>query len=84
MSWETEYPTVAVVNSADVNTLLTWEDNLHQPETDVERTVMRKIKKRAMELIGKEVRQENPDIAEKWNELDGLAEKLGLGSIGKM
>lgn len=84
MSWKTEYPTLATIKVAHAQTLQTWLDNLPAPQTDVEKTVYRRIEKRLFDMAAKECREKEPEIAKKWNELADKIEGLGLGSIGRM
>lgn len=41
--WMSTYPTVAAVQAAHINTLCAWHENLPPAQTDVERTVRRRI-----------------------------------------
>lgn len=43
------YPTVAEVQAADRAQLVTWQRNLPPPQTDVERTVVRRITRKLAE-----------------------------------
>ncbi|MGI9296392.1 MAG: hypothetical protein ACR2QC_00665 [Gammaproteobacteria bacterium] len=43
MSWQTDYPTVADVATAHIDTVIQWHDNLPEPQTAVEHTVRRKL-----------------------------------------
>ncbi len=82
--WETTYPTLEMVNKASAQTLMTWYDKLPHPQTDVERTIKRKIEKRVFKLIGPEVREAAPEVAEAWNKLSDQMKKMGLGEMPKM
>jgi len=76
MNWQTTYPTVATVMEAGFETLCTWADKLPPPQTDVERTVMRRITARQHELASNELRRKAPDIADKINSVSDMVEKL--------
>lgn len=84
MDWKTTYPTVADVKEASMDTLLEWDKHLPEPETDVQRTVQKRIERRLMEHTGNECREKAPEIVDKWNELMGMCEKLGISNPGKM
>lgn len=76
MTWTAEYPTLEMVNSAAFVTLQTWHNNLPAAQTDVERTIRRRISKQMLERAGEEVREKAPDVADKWNDIMGRIEKL--------
>lgn len=84
MEWQRTYPALATVMQANVETLCTWCDNLPPPETDVQRTVMRRLKARRDELAATEVRNKHPEIADKFNQIADLMEKLGIKSPARM
>lgn len=69
MTWEHSYPTLAMVNSAAFATLQTWDKSLAAPQTDVERTIRRRITKQLFERAAEEVREKAPHIAAKWNDI---------------
>lgn len=76
--WQTSYPTLAQVQEAHWQTLDTWCEKLPQPQTDVERTVYRRIHKLRHERVGQEVRKSSPEFADKWNDILGrMAEVVG-------
>ncbi|HYC00362.1 MAG TPA: hypothetical protein VEC57_14590 [Candidatus Limnocylindrales bacterium] len=64
------------VNLAAVSTLHAWDENLPSPQTDVERTVRRRIRVRFETLAREEIRQKHPDIAAKMNDLIDKFERL--------
>lgn len=76
MTWQTEYPTLEMVNGAAFSTLQTWNSDLPPPQTDVERTIRRRIGKQLFERAAEEVREKAPDIADKWNDLMGKLERM--------
>ena len=43
MSWRTTYPTVATVSKASLESLTIWRNELPKPQTDVQKTVARRI-----------------------------------------
>jgi len=76
MDSTTTYPTVAAVIAADFETLSGWADKLPPPQTDVERTVVRRIKARQHEMASSELRRKAPDIADTINSVSDMVEKL--------
>ncbi len=82
MSWGGEYPTVAMVARASYETLCTWEEGLPKPVTDVQRTVSRRITLRLFETGDAKLREEAPEVAAKWDELQELAKKVGINLGG--
>lgn len=76
-AWKTTYPTVGTVMEAGFITLDAWNENLPDPQTDVERTVRRRITSQMAKLAMAEVRERAPSVAEKIdNALDKLEEIL--------
>lgn len=84
MNWKTIYPTVADVKAASIGTLSVWDRHLPDPQTDVQRTVRRRIKRRLIEHAGAECREKAPEVVDSWNELMDMCEKLGIPNPGKM
>lgn len=80
MDWTKTYPALATVMVASFETLCTWHDNLPAPQTDVERTVMRRLLARRDELLRKQVRERAPDIAAKFNDIIDKMERAGIKS----
>lgn len=66
MTWQTTYPPLAMVMQAHWQTLDTWANSLPAPQTDVERTVYRRIHARRAELVQAEMREKAPEVAEKY------------------
>ena len=54
--WQTTYPSLATVSEASVETLTTWIESLPAPQTDVQRTVLRRLALRRQELMALELR----------------------------
>lgn len=79
MEWQKEYPNLATVMAASFETLGTWRENLPQPQTDVERTVLRRLTQRWEELGAVKLREQAPEIADKMNDLAAKMERLGMG-----
>jgi hypothetical protein len=73
VNWQTTYPDLATMMQAGFETLLTWRENLPAPQTDVERTIHRRLRVRLDEVAHVELRRQAPDIA---NKLDSLREKI--------
>lgn len=80
MNWQETYPTLEAVMAASLQTLCTWCDRLPQPQTDVERTVLRRLNARKDELFRQQVREKAPDIADKFNDIIDRMERAGIRS----
>lgn len=80
MDLRTTYPTVATVMVASLDTLQTWLTSLPAPQTDVERTVMRRLKARSDELFRQQLRQQAPGIADQFNDIIDKMERAGIRS----
>lgn len=78
MDWTKTYPALATVMVASFETLCTWHDSLPAPQTDVERTVLRRLKARRDQLLGQQVRERAPDIAAKFNDIIDRMERAGI------
>lgn len=74
--WMTEYPTLATVLAAGLQTLASWDQHLPPPQTDVQRALRRRLKQRLNELLSLELREKAPEIADKMNELYARLEKI--------
>jgi hypothetical protein len=57
------------VQQASFETLCTWAESLPAPQTDVERTVHRRLLARRDELGQVELRKVRPDLADKLEQL---------------
>lgn len=79
MEWQKTYPNLATAMAASFETIGTWLDNLPQPQTDVERTVLKRLNARYEELGAVKVREQAPHIADKMNDLAETMERLGMG-----
>lgn len=85
MTWQTTYPTLATAMAANFATLQTWADSLPAPQTDVERTVRRRLLARRNELAAIELRTKHPEIADKLNDLgDRLFKACGARPFERM
>lgn len=80
MDWKRTYPALATVMAASFETLCTWCANLPAPQTDVERTVLRRLKARRDELAGQQLREKAPHLADKFNDIIDRMERLGIKS----
>lgn len=58
------YPVYVDAICADFEQLDKWMRELPPPQTDVERAVMRRIRKRHVETAATELRKEAPDVAQ--------------------
>jgi hypothetical protein len=76
--WATLYPSVADVQLAHVQTLAQWDEHLPPPQTDVERTVRRRVALRYEELCRVALRQEAPQIADQLNDIIHRLDELGV------
>jgi hypothetical protein len=84
MTWQTTYPTVATVKSAHYKTLSTWDETLPEPQTDVERTVRKRISKRLFGVTAAECREKAPEVAKAWNDLADTLKRMGVGDMERM
>lgn len=78
MNWQSTYPDLSTMMSASFETLATWRDNLPPPQTDVERTVRRRLELRYTELSRTEIRRQAPEVADKINAVIEKMKKLGI------
>ena len=76
MNWREIYPTVSAVNQANNETLFAWEKELPPPQTDVERTVHRRIKRRCLAIAEEALRDADPELADTFAELMDLTSRL--------
>ena len=68
------FPTVANVQAADLETLRYWRKHLDAPSTDVERTVIKRIDRRITEFSTKA----NPKAESFTSQFDELFKAMGL------
>jgi hypothetical protein len=67
------YPTLSDVNQANEAMLRHWNNTLPDPQTDVERTIQRRIKKALHPTVGDQLKKEAPEVhAEYTSILDRL------------
>lgn len=78
LDWRTTYPCLAAVQEASFETLCTWCDHLPAPQTDVEKTVARRLRLRRDELMALQLREKAPHIADKMNDIAQLLDRLGV------
>lgn len=78
MNWQSTYPDLATVMLASFETLAQWRDKLPVPQTDVERTVRRRLEVRWHELGRKELRRQEPVIADKINAVIDKMKAAGI------
>lgn len=76
--WATMYPSVAAVAEASFSTLAAWHAHLPEPQTDVERTVRRRIASRFEKEGMKELEATAPNIAKKLRDIQDSMAKLGI------
>lgn len=72
--WMRTYPTVAAVQQAHIDTIAAWLDHLPPPQTDVEKTVMRRIRRRVDDYIA----STNPELSNSMDKVRELCSKLGI------
>lgn len=76
MLWKKTYPTIATVNQANKDTLLAWGEHLPPPQTDVERTVHRRVNRKCLAIAEESLRVADPKLADKFDELMNLTSSL--------
>lgn len=84
MEWARIYPDLGTVMRAPVQTLQAWDDHLPPPQTDVERTIRRRLRHRLDTLYAEQLEREHPELAGKLadvlSRLDAHVERvLGRG-----
>lgn len=85
MNWKQTYPTLEAVTLASFETLVSWSDNLPPPQTDVQRTVKRRLLARRDELLAQQVREHAPQVADRFNDIIDRLGRLGIKSpVGRM
>lgn len=75
MDWRKIYPTMEAVQAANLDTVATWLEHLPAAQTDVERTVRRRLQARLDREGMAALRKERPDIAAKLEELTAMVER---------
>lgn len=75
-----EYPTLAVLQSASLETLSDWFENLPPPQTDVQHTIQRRLRK----LIDEAVRRQDPKVADSIDKLREACERVGIKIPGNI
>jgi ABC-type amino acid transport substrate-binding protein len=78
MRWQDTYPDLATMMLAGFETLAQWRERLPAPQTDVERTVRRRLEVRYQELGRKELRRQEPAIADRINAAIDKMKALGI------
>lgn len=73
LTWQKEYPTLADVKTANASTLYAWAEHLPEPDNDVQRTVLKRIKRRAWDESHDQLEELDPEIAAKMSELEKMA-----------
>jgi len=82
LTWQKEYPTIADVKLADASTVYAWSEHLPEPDNDVQRTVLKRIRHRAWDESQAQMKQLDPEIAKKMAELEEVASAI-LGTNAK-
>jgi len=80
MSFDNPYPSVSDVAAADAHVLFDWDKNLMQPVTDVERTVLRRIRQR-IEKLTRDAAATDPKINGMINEINDQLNSVGLDGL---
>jgi hypothetical protein len=71
------YPTLSDVNQANEAMLRHWNNTLPDPQTDVERTIQRRIKKALHPTVGDQLKKEAPELHKEYTSfLDHLNDIL--------
>lgn len=78
MDWKKTYPTLETMMLASFETLCEWDTNLPPPQTDVERTLMRRLRVRQNELGMRKMKTEAPELHEKIEDIYARLDKLGI------
>lgn len=63
MEWARYYPDLGTVMRAPLQALEAWEKHLPAPQTDVERTIRRRLEKRLLELAATDFAEKHPEKA---------------------
>lgn len=63
------YPTLSEVNAASAGALRHWHNTLPDPQTDVERTIQRRIKKAMHPTAGDQLKKEAPEVHKKFTSI---------------
>ncbi len=79
-----KYPTYAQIKQASLVQLNYWDQCLDKPINDIERSMRRHIDKRINAIVSEEVRRVEPDLADKWNDLMGKLDDIGLDGSFKL
>lgn len=72
--WQTTYPTVADIGISSFDTLAQWHECLPAPQTDVERTVRRRLSARMEHLA----REQAPEVMGKLHKIYAGFRKVGI------
>lgn len=72
--WQKTYPTVADIGIANFDTLAQWHEHLPAAQTDVERTVRRRLSAR-LEVLA---REQAPEVMGKLDSIHEAFRKLGI------
>jgi len=78
LDWRRTYPCLAAVMAASLDTLATWREHLPAPQTDVERTVSRRLNRRFDEVAKSELRRQAPELAAKYEDVIARLARLGI------
>jgi hypothetical protein len=76
------YPTLEELLCADLDQCVAWSEGLPAAETDVERTVRRRLTVRLDRLMRQGVREHVPEFADKFNDLADRVEGLMRAPFG--
>lgn len=80
MDWRTTYPSLEALGLANFETLNTWCESLPKPQTDVERTVWRRLGQARHEAMRTELHRMAPDVAKSFDDVMEMARKI-LGKV---
>ncbi len=71
-NWQSTYPTLADVHAADIETCCAWLKELSAPQTDVERTIQRRLSRKAFAAAGPEIEGKLNDLYREFQDFTGV------------
>lgn len=74
-TWARFYPDLGTVMRAPLQTLVTWDQHLPAPQTDVERTIRRRMKGRICKLLADEMTRQHPELVDELSRVVGKFEE---------
>lgn len=74
----TKYPSLAEIKAAKFTELTEWQKRLPAAQTDVQRTIRRRLDLRASEVAGAAIRAIDPELADRFNHIIDRMDALGI------